>query len=245
MGDGGGDARPGGVEAVLGPGILTRMLTIERPSPGSAEEFHHRDVPNVGDVLLWWFEPASPALVLGSTQSLDIVDTERCREMGIDVVKRRSGGGAVYVSARHTLWADVIVPAGHPRWQHDIGRASEWMGDVWQVALADRHLTVHRGAFVASDWSRTICFAGRGPGELFDSSGCKVVGISQRRTRDWVRFQCAVSLVWDPNAMVEVLRVDGLRSDRIVDAGATLGEDVDVVGIRTAFEVALKSAISI
>jgi hypothetical protein len=45
--------------------------------------------------------------------------------------------------------------------------------------------------------------------------------------------------------MVEVLRVDGLRSDRIVDAGATLGEDVDVVGIRTAFEVALKSAISI
>lgn len=232
------------MEAVFGAGILTGMLTIERPSPGSADEFHHREVPALDDVALWWFEPARPALVLGSTQSIDIVDTERCRELGIDVVKRRSGGGVVYVSNRHTLWADVVMPSTHPRWHQDIGRASEWMGGIWQTALADRSLTMHRGAFVASEWSRTICFAGRGPGELFDSSGAKVVGISQRRTREWVRFQCALSLRWEPEVLVETLKVDGLTSAPLIGVGATLVPDVDVEGIRESVENALESAIS-
>ena len=36
-----------------------------------------------------------------------------------------------------------------------------------------------------------VCFSGRGPGEVF-SGDKKVVGLSQRRTRDWIRFQTLV-----------------------------------------------------
>jgi hypothetical protein len=90
------------------------MLTIERPSPGSAEEFHHREVPALDDVALWWFEPERPALVLGSTQSIDIDEvaaewsmsriTTRCGPMSschrlirdgtMTSVELRSGWGA-------------------------------------------------------------------------------------------------------------------------------------------------------
>jgi hypothetical protein len=45
------------------------MLLIERPGAASAAEFHHREVPTGDDVLVWWFDPSTPALVLGSTQS--------------------------------------------------------------------------------------------------------------------------------------------------------------------------------
>lgn len=232
------------MEALLGSGILKRMLSIERPSPGSAEEFHHRDVPIVDDVRLWWFEPSRPAVVLGSTQSSEIVDSERCRQRGVDVVARRSGGGLVYVSNTHTMWADVIVPSGHSCWHGDIGRASEWIGEVWLSTLSHLNPTIHRGAMVSSPWSRTICFAGRGPGELFDRAGSKMVGISQRRTRDWARFQCAVSLRWEPESLLELLRVDDLTAADIIDAGATLAPDVNPSDIRASFERSLAAAVS-
>ena len=226
------------------------MLRIERPVAASAAEFHDREVPDGDDVLVWWFESSSPALILGSTQSEVLLNVDRCRERGVDVVKRRSGGGLVFVSSRHTLWVDVIVPRKHPAWKVDVGRASEWIGEVWLDALSpssvdvvDRPLSIHRGGQEATTWSKLICFAGRGPGEIFDDRGRKVVGISQRRTRAWARFQCALSLRWEPSLFVDLIP-DGPTIADVEHAGFDVGSGFDVERVRDSFTESLASALS-
>jgi len=225
------------------------MLRIERPVAATAAEFHHREVPAGDDVLLWWFDPVAPAIVLGSTQSEGLLDLDACAARGVDVVKRHSGGGLVLVSARHTLWADVILPGSHPAWCHDVGRASEWMGEIWLDALErtsstdpDHRFTLHRGAYESSTWSKLVCFAGRGPGEIFDERGRKVVGISQRRTRRWARFQCALSLLWEPAMFVDLV-ADGPSASDIADAGHTVGANFDAGRVREAFTASLDAAL--
>jgi lipoate-protein ligase A len=174
---------------------------------GSAAEFHAREVPTSAERALWCFEPDRPALVLGSTQPAAAVDVEACARAGVDVVRRRSGGGAVLLVPGEVLWIDVVVPAGDPLWSDDIGRAAHWLGDAWAAALAAGGVagpTVHRGPLVRAPWSDVVCFAGLGPGEV-TIDGRKVVGISQRRTRAAARFQCAALLMWDPGALVALL----------------------------------------
>ena len=149
---------------------------------------------------MWFLEASAPALVLGSAQPDTSIDRGACERAGVEVVRRRSGGGAVLLEPGEALWVDVIVPAGDPLWDRDVGRASHWLGAVWLAALADSGragAAVHRGALVRTEWSSVICFAGLGPGEV-TVGGRKVVGISQRRTRDAARFQCVALSVWDP-----------------------------------------------
>jgi hypothetical protein len=55
---------------------------------------------------------------------------------------------------------------------------------------------------VSSQWSRSVCWAGVGTGEVVAGgakvAGAKVVGISQRRTRTYARFQTMCHLAWRP-----------------------------------------------
>jgi lipoate---protein ligase len=194
---------------------------------GSAEEFHHRPLPDSAQRAVWVFEVARPALVLGSTQSDVSVDTERCAAAGVEVVRRRSGGGAVYLAPGEVTWIDVIVPTGDPLWSDDIGRSMWWLGDVWAAALGDLGVagaSVHRGGLETNKWSRTICFAGLGPGEV-TVDGRKLVGVSQRRTRSAARFQCALYRHWRPEVLVGLLAgdhqvPDGLPDVAVVDASS-------------------------
>ena len=77
------------------------------------------------------------------------------------------------------------------------------------------NLVVNEGPHVANDWSKRLCVAGRGSGEVFQTSADgqrKVVGISQRRTRTMARFQCIAYLLWDTDVHVGAIR--GLDADR-------------------------------
>ena len=78
-----------------------------------------------------------PAVVLGSTQSEDVVDRRRAAAAGVAVARRRSGGGAVLVTPEDPAWIDVWVPAGDPLWRDDVGRAFDWLGDTgWRRSAA-------------------------------------------------------------------------------------------------------------
>ena len=164
---------------------------------GTATELHQQDVPAERGV--WVFEVDRPALVLGSTQPA--VDAA-----GIEVVRRRSGGGAVYLEPGGTLWVDVVVPKGDELWDDDVGRATYWLGDAWARAVGP-DATVHRGPMVRTALSDLVCFAGLGPGEVL-VDGAKVVGISQRRTRDRARFQCVAYEIWAPAPLLALLGLD-------------------------------------
>ncbi len=154
--------------------------------------------------------PSAPAVVLGSTQPGSDVDRRQASVQGVDVVRRRSGGGAVMVGEGRALWVDVAIGRDDPRWLDDVGRAAWWVGEAWTAAL-DRigvpGAEVWRGAPSRPAGRRVaerICFAGIGPGEV-SIGGRKVVGISQRRGRGGALFQCAALLDADPAELVQLL----------------------------------------
>jgi lipoate-protein ligase A len=168
---------------------------------------------------VWIVETTRPALVLGSTQP-----ALPHPPGAIEVVRRRSGGGAVLVEPGNVLWVDVFVPAGDPLWEVDVGRAFLWLGEAWAAALAVHGATVHHGALCHNPWSRQVCFAGLGPGEV-TVGGAKVVGMAQRRTRAGALFQCAALRAWDPAPLVALL---GLPPRAAADlAHVARGVDVD------------------
>lgn len=165
--------------------------SIERTS-GAADAFHHRPMPAPLRPTVWVHQVDRPALVLGSTQRAPLVDDRRAIESGFEVCQRRSGGGLVFVDPESSLWIDVIIPRGHALWSDDVGLAFDWVGQTWAEALhsidVGEAVRVHRGRLMHADWGRVVCFAGLGPGEVV-VDGRKVVGLSQRRTREAARFQ--------------------------------------------------------
>jgi lipoate-protein ligase A len=197
---------------------------------GSAAELHARELPDPVRRGVWILDASTAALVLGSTQ-------REVTAAGIDVCRRRSGGGAVLVEPGEVLWVDVLVPRGDPLWEDDIGRAAHWLGDVWAEALGGG--AVHTGGIVTTEWSSAICFAGIGPGEVL-IDGKKVVGISQRRTRGGARFQSVVLKDWQPEKLARIFAPDRWRevAQQLTPIAAGVP---DLASLETAFLAALSS----
>ncbi len=148
------------------------------------------------------------AIVLGRAQKVDDTFDAAVHAAGFEVARRVSGGTAVLVGPGECVWVDVVVERDGPGWHDDIAKAGCWMGDQWVAALAAAGLagaTVHRTGMERRPGSDVVCFAGVGPGEVLAADGAKIVGISQRRTRGWALFQCALPLRWDAEPLIAVL----------------------------------------
>lgn len=158
---------------------------------------------------VWLLEPIAPAVALGSAQRFAGAGTDAhgIDAHGIEVMVRRSGGGAVMLEPGVSLWMDVVLPRHDPLWDDDVSRSAHWLGQAWVQALASLGVgaAVHDGPIDRHALARAACFAGLGAGEVVHG-GRKVVGISQRRTRDGARFQC-VAYTATPNTdlLVDVL----------------------------------------
>jgi lipoate---protein ligase len=202
---------------------------------GTVAELHHRSglslerrPPDSLERSVTFWRPTAPAIVLGSAQPDSVISPSAA----VPVVRRRSGGGAVFVAPGEMVWADVVVPADDELWSDDVGRASWWVGEAWSSALAGigiavESLSVHTGRPVTSRWSALACFAGVGPGEV-QIDGRKVVGIAQRRSRRGALFQCAALLAWDPSALVSTLAITGDDRAQAVADLAALATSVSV-----------------
>jgi lipoate-protein ligase A len=172
------------------------------------------------------------AVVLGSTQRVDVVDLERAARSGVDVVHRSSGGGAVTVGPGAQVWIDAWVPRDDPLWDDDVIGSSLWLGETWVRALeglgADR-LAVHEGRATRTEWSDVVCFAGLGPGEVTTATA-KVVGVAQRRARHGARVHSMAALVWEPASLLALLSLGPDRAQVVRDHQTVL-DDV-ATGIR-------------
>jgi lipoate-protein ligase A len=177
-------------------------------SRASAGDFHARIVPDPARRELWRHDITAPALVLGSTQDRSVVDVDACVRAGVDVVRRRSGGGAVLLVPGEVTWLDVIVPVGAPGWSDDVHAPMIWLGrslaGAIERATGIDDLVVHDAAMVSTTWSRLVCFDGLGAGEVV-LEGRKLVGISQRRTRHAARLQCCWYSEYAPQRLVDLL----------------------------------------
>jgi lipoate-protein ligase A len=175
-------------------------------------------VPEPARCEIWRHDITRPALVLGSSQDEAVADRGRCDAAGVEVVRRRSGGGAVLLIPGEVTWIDVIVPVGSAGWSDDVHTPMVWLGRHLAAAIvaeADpgREVTVHEGAMRSTESSALVCFDGVGAGEVL-VDGHKLVGISQRRTRHAARLQCCWYSHYDPARLVELL-VPDLRPDLV------------------------------
>lgn len=175
---------------------------------GTAAELH-AFVPSADDGrTIFVMDMPGPAVVFGSTQSQELADSSLASAAGVEIAPRRSGGGAVWLAPEDSVWIDLVIARGDPLWQDDVAKAMWWVGEAWAAALATLGvdgLSMHRGPLLSTAWSRLVCFDGLGPGEVC-RDGAKIVGISQRRTREVARFQCVVYRRYDPSTMLDVLR---------------------------------------
>ncbi len=218
-------------------------------SRGPAGPFHVQTFDHLTGPTLWVHEVAAPALVLGSTTDESLVDVTEAARLGVEVCRRRSGGGLVLVEPGASCWIDVLIPrAAELRsptipWDDDVNRSFAWVGELWRGALADLGLTglrVWEGPLTNAEAGSALCFAGIGPGEVIgtDRSGddAKVVGLSQRRTRWGARFQGLYVQRWSPERLADVVherrlpetvRIEELRygADSVTRAGAPGDDD--------------------
>ncbi|MHB1968990.1 MAG: hypothetical protein ACYCPK_01985 [Acidimicrobiales bacterium] len=164
---------------------------------------------------------STPLVVLGSAQATS--DLDLALPEGLARRRRRGGGGLVLLEA-DDLWVDWWVPASDPRWSGDVHEAAVAVGDRWAQIL-EAHLSqpveVHRGRLEADPTRPGVCFAGRGPGEVF-VGGLKAVGVTQWRVREGA-FVSTVLPATPQGRLVAALRVPGAIGSFEHATLATLG----------------------
>ena len=82
-------------------------------------------------------------------------------------------------------------------------------GGAWRPS-ANGASTFTTGRSVPGAFGDLVCFAGRGPGEVFHGAA-KVVGLSQWRAREGALFSSCAYLRWDPAPLVALIDVEAGR----------------------------------
>lgn len=181
---------------------------------GTAADFHAMELP--AERALWWCQVQDPTVILGSTQTVDDVDQNIAVESGLLMSRRRSGGGAVFVHPTDSVWVDITISRNDPLWKDDVVQSMLWLGDLFVEALSPWvQAQVYRDSFSIGVDGRIVCFASSSPGEVFVGTN-KLVGISQRRSRDGARFQCVLYRQWQPTEWSHILASPDVRS-RVAD----------------------------
>lgn len=230
---------------------------------GSADDLHRVDLPVGPGPAVWLLQVDRPALVLGSAQAAADVDGALAARLGLDVVRRRSGGGAVVLVPEEVVWCDLVLPAGDGAVVDDVGAQFVAAGERWRAALSAGgldagRLVVQPASTRPGTRGRVVCFGGLGPGEVvrtagppggadrgpgtppapgpFDRpSGAKLVGLSQRRTRAGVRVQGLVHRAFDADRTARLV-APGLHRLGLdpLEVAARLAADVAVVDVDEA-----------
>jgi len=149
-----------------------------------ADLFDYRQLRETAVATMTVVDVAEPIVVLGSAQPLGTLR----HDATVGPVRRRRGGGGVVLVQPDDLWVDWWIPARDPRWSDDVRAGAVTAGRWWRDALkvlVTGDVEVHEGPLSGAAQHRVVCFAGRGPGEVF-VDGRKAVGLTQWRVREGV-----------------------------------------------------------
>ena len=206
-----------------------------------------------------WYVPVENALVLGNGQRPGVADLEVCRERGVPIYKRTSGGTAVLVDEQ-LVSMDVALPTEHSLATSDVVRAYQWVGEVCEEALHAlgmakvRTLPTEEVRAIAQppkdDVLRLACYGTLSPWEVA-AGRRKVVGLCQVRRRPGALYQVGVYLRFAPKALPELLDLGNNQrktlSTKLHNAVAGLdqvaGRTVTREEVIAAVEAALRSRL--
>lgn len=231
-------------------------LSAEPPRQAIRRDEALLDAPEGSPLERWWIASA-PAVVVGiglRHRLASVVDLERCRAAGIEIVERRAGGGVVLLDER-MLCGAVRVPTGSI--PADVTESYRWLGEHLrrrleafgipalrrvEVAEARADVAALRRSREAGDllapWLLAACYGALSPHELvIGRPARKVIGLAQVRRRDASLFQVGV-LLRDQAPLADVLRADDAIRESLRGAlsGRTIG--LESFTDRSASEVA-------
>lgn len=163
------------------------------------------------------------AVSIGYFQGIrDEVNLERCSELGIDVVRRLTGGGAVYHADELTY--SIVLPEAHPLARGSLLDSYRTLCSGVIAGMAELGV---RAEFVALN---DVCVGGK-----------KVSGNAQTRRRGCVLQHGTVLLGIDPDTMFSVLMVPAEKSKGrlIADVKARVSSLADLLGRKISYDEAL------
>jgi len=149
------------------------------------ELYDYSELRRLEEATMFVARVARATLVLGGSQSSDVLDASK---LGAMTLRRRRGGGGLVLLRPDDLWVDWWIPEHDARWSKDVHVSSIQAGVWWASALralTPGLVTVHERGLEGDQAYRVVCFAGRGPGEVFVDER-KTVGLTQWRVREGV-----------------------------------------------------------
>ena len=161
------------------------------------------------------------AVILGIGQSASQLDFEACREAGCDILRRISGGTAVYHD-RNTVSFQLVLPDGHPNLTYDIHRNYRLIAEIAVSMLASFGVQTRlasiseAGGDAPPSGLEAICFSSLSPYEIL-AGNRKLVGLAQVRRRTVSALQGMVYLRNDPAKSVRLVSRDAELRDRLSD----------------------------
>ncbi len=152
----------------------------------------------------------APVVVLGYAQNAGDVDLEWCRDRGIPVLRRLTGGTGVVHSG--DLGVALALPIAHP-WAQGVVALYDHFVDALLPGLAAAGARLDRLAVPrhASRVRSPICFEDQLADTLVTAGGRKAVGCAQSRRAKAVLIHAAVLLGLDAALVARVFRVDEAR----------------------------------
>ena len=136
------------------------------------------------------WEWVGPAVVLGRYQSLrNEVDAEAARRHGIEVVRRISGGGAMFIEPGNTITYSIVAPVS----------LVEGMTFEQAYAFMDQWVIAALGTLGIKAWYQPL-------NDITSSAG-KIAGAAQARRGGAVLHHVTMAYDIDAVRMLEVLRV--------------------------------------
>lgn len=156
-----------------------------------------------------------PALSLGYSQSAEDVDFEACERLGVDVVRRPTGGRAVLHVAELTY--SITAPAGSESVAASYCRISRAIGRA--IARLGVSASVEPGTSKARS---ADCFAVSTAADLV-VDGRKIVGSAQVRRRGFLLQHGSIKLEPASLQVSQVLRLSGATS-RLATLSDFLGQ---------------------
>jgi lipoate-protein ligase A len=153
-----------------------------------------------GPTLRIW-EWASPAVVIGRFQSLrNEVDMDAARRHGIEVVRRISGGGAMFIEPGNTITYSVFAPID----------MVEGLTFEQAYALMDAWVLAALGELGIQAWYQPL-------NDIASPAG-KIAGAAQARRGKAVLHHVTMAYDIDAEKMLQVLRIG---REKLSDKGTT------------------------
>ncbi len=160
------------------------------------------------------WEWAGPAVVMGRFQSLrNEVDAEAAQRHGIEVVRRISGGGAMFIEPGNTITYSIVAPES----------LVAGMSFEEAYAFMDQWVIEALGGLGIEAWYQPL--------NDITSAGGKIAGAAQTRRRGAVLHHVTMAYDIDATKMLDVLRIG---REKLSDKGTTsAGKRVDPLRSQT------------